>query len=497
MEKDYSMKLIDISLIIFAASYFQVKAYAGVKSSNWASSNDSGSRIIAPFGFKTRQPPSGSSIKLIDVKFGLEAKQVCGYTDWTTAQLHLPKQLLSKQYWKNVGERVVQQAQQAVMDLSGALPSMLACNVSPTFCHVFNQAELMAAFESDLTFDTCQILEGIGDATAPANSQLRRCIQNLTSKGRNPSEAREICINGQNRNGTDPLSKEEKLKNTSELADASDEFDMPKFINSLFPTSVNTRTGTQYLNSGGHLYSRRTRTKEMMISLFPGITVRNSASIVNGGTFQPNVDTEYNKTTSQTKDFLIQSVTEINKWLEKGYTPAESLKKSEYLWSDKSKWQKDQEPSPLHRPTSDGAEPSFIITPNQLLLLVPLVEKASGTSELLDLSSERLASSAAFVKLTDRFSDILTLAIDKCKKDPEIQNSVAQRNCDLIIETAKANLQSLNYKREAEDNAIKAHQLIAQIVSEEQKRKSDKMAMDLGKDLEESPKSAIRIPGKE
>jgi hypothetical protein len=488
------MKLIDFSLIFLLGTIFSDLSYAKTRYRY-----EGGNRIIAPFGFRTRQPPSGSSIRLLDVKIGLQAQQVCGYTDWTTTQLHLPKQLLSKQYWKNVGDRVYRQAQQAVMDLSGALPSMLACNVSPTFCHVFNQSELMAAFETDLTFDTCQMLDGIGNATAPANSQLRRCIQNMTSKGRSPSEAREMCINGQNRNGSEPPSKEDKLNNSSNLADSTDEFNMERFINSLFPTSVNTRNGTYYMNSGGHLYSRKSKTKEFMTTLFPGITVRNSATVINGGTFQPNIDVEYARMTVQTRDFILQSVRELHKWTQQGYSPSDAIKKSEYLWLNKKQWEKDKEPSPLHRPTNDGSEPSFIITPNQLLLLVPLVDgsQPDQESELLDLSADRLSSSATFVKLTDRFSDILTLSLDKCKKDPEVQNSVAQRNCDLIVETAKANLQALSYKREAEESAIRAHQLISQMVAEEQKRRLSTPNQDTGKELEEAPKASIKVPGKD
>lgn len=488
------MRLIDILVFLFLGLAASEDSLAKP-----SSRYEGGNHIVAPFGFRTRQPPTGSSIRLLDVKVGLQAQQVCGYTDWTTTQLHLPKQLLSKQYWKNVGDRVYRQAQQAVMDISGALPSMLACNVSPTFCHVFNQSELMAAFETDLTFDTCQMLDGIGNATAPANSQLRRCIQNMTSKGRSASEAREMCINGQNRNGAEPPSKEDKLNNTSNLADSTAEFDMDKFINSLFPTSVNTRSGTYYMNSGGHLYSRRYKTKELMTTLFPGITVRNSATVVNGGTFQPNIDAEYARMTVQTRDFILQSVRELHKWTRQGYSPDEAIKRSEHLWLNKKQWEKEKAPSPLHRPTNDGSEPSFIITPNQLLLLVPLVDSSTPErpSELLDLSADRLSSSATFVKLTDRFSDILTLSLDKCKKDPGVQNSVAQRNCDLIIETAKANLQALSYKREAEESAIRAHQLIAQIVSEEQKRKMQVSNQDSGKELEESPKASIKVPGKD
>jgi len=203
--------------------------------------------------------------------------------------------------------------------------------------------------------------------------------------------------------------------------------------------------------------------------------------------------------TVQTRDFILESVRELHRWTRQGYSPREAIKRSEHLWLNKKQWEKDKDPSPLHRPTNDGSEPSFIITPDQLLLLVPLVDNSNPNQagELLDLSADRLSSSAAFVKLTDRFSDILTLSLDKCKKDPEVQNSVAQRNCDLIIETAKANLQALSYKREAEESAIRAHQLIAQMVAEEQKRQVGISNQDTGKELEQAPKASIKVPGKD
>jgi len=80
------MKLIDMIFALFLGVILSDIASAKV-----SSRYEGGNRIIAPFGFKTRQPPSGSSIRLLDVKLGLTAQQVCGYTDWTTTQLHLTK----------------------------------------------------------------------------------------------------------------------------------------------------------------------------------------------------------------------------------------------------------------------------------------------------------------------------------------------------------------------------------------------------------------------
>mgnify|MGYP003332480391 FL=1 len=99
--------------------------------------------VIAPFGLSSGQPPRTSTVQIVDAQIGFKAAQVCGYTDWTTAQVHLPMQLLSKKYWEDVGQKLGQKAREVVYQISGALPSMIACNISPQFCSVYNQAEFM------------------------------------------------------------------------------------------------------------------------------------------------------------------------------------------------------------------------------------------------------------------------------------------------------------------------------------------------------------------
>jgi hypothetical protein len=73
--------------VIFAMS---ARAFAG----RFTVQADSQGRVVAPFGFPSSQPPPrGSVINLADHQIGLEAQQVCGYTDWSTIQLRLPKKL--------------------------------------------------------------------------------------------------------------------------------------------------------------------------------------------------------------------------------------------------------------------------------------------------------------------------------------------------------------------------------------------------------------------
>lgn len=55
--------------------------------------------------------------------------------------------------------------------------------------------------------------------------------------------------------------------------------------------------------------------------------------------------------------------------------------------------------------------------------------------------------------MNDHFSDIYTGAIETCIKDPELQNAVAQKNCELSIKKAKSDIEVLRFKRETENNA--------------------------------------------
>lgn len=458
----------------------------------WQSRESYGSTVIAPFGYSTRQPPSSRTVRILDAKVGFKAQQVCGYTDWTTAQIHLPKQLLSKKYWENVGGQVMRQAQEAVMEISGALPSMLACNVSPTFCNVFNQAEMMASFETDLTFNTCKMLDGIGNAAAFPNEQLANCIREQTSSGKNASEAREICITGGKSNST----KEEKLSNSSKGDNSK--FTIDKFLDSLFPSAVSDGNRTYSLTSGPHAFSRRVRTRSIFKELFPGIEIQANATVVNGGTFQLGIDRLKDSDTAKTKDFIFSATRSLYRELSKGYNNSEAIKRVEKLWSDKSIWQTKKEPSPIHRPSFDDSEPGFIVTPNQLLLLTPLIDKENPDSptETMSLALDRLASSASYVRLSDQLSDILRITSQKCNTAPEFQSEIAQKNCRNTINQTRDMFQVLAEKRNAEEYAINNGMIVAKMVQEQILYNSTKVSTPRKDSLEGANSNVISVPGK-
>ena len=159
------------------------------------------------------------------------------------------------------------------MSLSGALPSMLACNVSPTFCHVFNQAELMSAFEGQLTFNTCQMLDGVANVSMTQAESLRNCVSSHMGGERiTASEAREMCLTNPNRAD---LAKSEKISRTSSQGDPDASFSMTNFVKAIFPDAVSQPGGATYsLGSGTYRYARLHQSKMLMTELFPGVEVR-------------------------------------------------------------------------------------------------------------------------------------------------------------------------------------------------------------------------------
>lgn len=419
---------------------------------NWEVRETPTSSTVAPFGFSRRQPPTGSSVKILDFKIGLEAQQVCGYTDWTTAQLHLPKQLLSKEYWKNVSKKLVDSAKRAVLDLSGALPGMLACNLSPSFCHIFSRAEWLSSQELEFTNSTCEMLSAVENADFLQADSLRQCVKGYTSKGYNPSEAREKCLNNAaSSSGT--LSKSQKVSQTAK--NANDGFSMEKFINKIFPTKVSTATGSYSFNSGGRIYSRRHTTRRIMMRLFPGITVSGGQTITTGGTFQGSLDAEFANEEDKTKNAILEILKEMYKWHTKGYPSNQVIEKSKHVWENKAKWKNDKEPNPIYRATNDGTEPTLLVSPEQILMLIPLADQTKPNLVGKDLEQvlDRLTFSTTHIKMNDHFSDIYTGAIETCIKDPELQNAVAQKNCELSIKKAKSDIEVLRFKRETENNA--------------------------------------------
>jgi hypothetical protein len=481
-------------LAIFAVSDL---ANAG----RFGAQSDSQARVVAPFGFPSSQPPaSGFVINLADHQVGLEAQQVCGYTDWSTIQLRLPKKLLSKDYWSNIGSGLQDEATRLAMSLTGALPSMLACNVSPTFCHVFNQAELMSAFEGQLTFNTCQMLDGVANVSMTQAESLRNCVSNQMKSGKNvtASDARERCLTNP---GNADLKKGDKIARTASQGDPGSSFSMTSFVKSIFPDSINQPGGSTYsLGSGAYRYSRLHQSKLLMTELFPGIEVRQQSSVMRGGTFNPTVERTMVNHSQTAKDRIILVLKAMKPLQDQGYTPAQIIERTRSQWEDRASWDQKGEPSPLYRSRSDGGEPSILVTPEQLVMLLSLakpgerdLDKALDTPEMKQVI-DRLSESVSHVQVNDLLAEIYTRTLDSCRRDPIYQGALAQENCKAILERTKSEIEILAYKRDAERQARTVQVEIGAIVRDVQGQRLGSLT-SRGRAPADPPSGPIPLPG--
>ncbi len=428
----------------------------------------SSSYVVAPFGLPTRQPPPlARVIQLPKVEVSISAKQVCGYTDWSTLQINLPKQLLSKKYWEKVSKELESAAKQVVMDLSHALPSMMACNLSPTWCHVMNQAELSAAFEGQLSLETCKIIDGLA-TNAPMRDNLRQCMDSWEKSGLSPSAARERCLtDGKPNAGPNDkkMATDESLKK-GQKENKPETFDLNAFIDSIFPGEVDTGHSKYQFNSGGHLYSRRERSKSLMTELFKGsgIEIKGSMMVRNGGTFQPNIEKSLIEETKAIHIAIIEILNKMKEYHDRGYTGPQVIEKTKDLWSNKKKWEQNKYPSPIYRPTNDGSEPSLLVSPEQIYSLLPLASEGIEKNQTLEQVVDRISQATAYIKKQDELYDIHSGTISQCQH-PDWQGGVAQENCNRLLVSVKASMEALELKMQGEDRVRVVQREIAELVS--------------------------------
>lgn len=410
--------------------------------------------VVRPFGIDSRQPPDPSHVvQLPSATFSISANQVCGYSSWTTLQLDLPKKLLSKQYWSKIHQDLVNKAKKTVLDMSYALPGVLVCNISPTFCHVFNQAEMMASFEGELSLETCKILDGVANQKGLMHESLWQCQQKaLKEGGLTASEARERCLRGNT-----PSDQANNIDRGAQ--DAEPTFSMNKFLDELFPGKI----GQIDYNKNNLVYSRRQRTKSLFKELFPGVEVKGSAVVRNGGTFQPVIENRLAKETRLVRGTVSKILKEMKKHHVKGFNGKDVIARSKHIWSNKEKWKQNQRPSAIYRSPYDGSEPTFLIRPEQIYGLLPLAEGDIDQNQSLGQAIDRMSQGVAFLKLQDHLFDIQTRAAEECYSEKN-QGAVAQTNCEQILRRTKMSMEFLEHKMIAEERVIKIQREIDQMV---------------------------------
>lgn len=452
-----------------------------------------GQTLVRPFGYIAPRPPTGANvIDLSDIKIQFNARQVCGYTDWSTAVIGFPKQILSGKYWKSIGDQIAKQAVNSVLAISGALPSMLACSASPNFCAVLNRAEALAQANLKFTFDSCQMLEGLSDTTKSHFGPLAGCVQKHVNDGINQSQALDLCSVG----NRDPESVSSKQKIHEAQKNVPDPYKSEKLTERL----CRERQSARY-RSSSHAYTISEYSCNWVKSFFPGITVEAGAKFRHGGTFSNSpAEENYDDTLKKSSIFLVKALDTMHA-LRYGKAPYSSqgprprhlvighsdVKKlfgqrsdgkienvcypedGERCTSDISKL------PPVYKFSAGKSIPALIISPALLYELVDVIHKDSSPSEeykketsRIALSLEPLSQAIAYTTTQDIIKDSIVRLRRTCA-DPDFQSQPAQEDCKSRIENLSQEKENLKSRNETDKENLLAQ---AQFYGEVEKLKS-------------------------
>lgn len=454
---------VSVTYLVSASASYQI---------NPVTKSDGNNTIFYPFGMSSLQPPDPTNVVTIQAGIGVTAKQVCGYTDWSSAALVLPTQLLSSDYWKNVSKQLQNQAVQLAINLSGALPGMLACNVSPTFCHVLNVAQEMAQQEFQFTFNTCKMLDGVADSL-PKNSALASCIQNTLSDPRSgitdPGRAREHCIVSDG--GNDDYNS--KIANVSSKSGGNlYGFDSSKILKAACPevytSSISSGLSPNY-RSRTHSYSQINETCAFAKELFPGFDVSATGRISLEGTFQATVSSMVEKNQKQLSDDIMVVVRGMYSSYRKGKTPNQVVSDVSDNWSKSTMVSKKRAPLYL-RNSSDGSDPQFLIPPQQMYQLTQLIDptlraKSPSPIDIVEANYnsstspfkqalDRIVGTSSYISVLDSMNDLRSRVLDACASSSDLQVEAAQENCRMMQSKLQSQMQYLQTRIEAEQSVI-------------------------------------------
>lgn len=403
--------------------------------------------LFYPFGIRNpRPPPIDSSIKIIDAQIGITASQVCGYTDWTTSQIKFPKEILSKMYWEKIANKIIQQAKQAVLSFAGALPSMLACNISPTFCHIMNHAELLANFELDFTMNSCEMMEGVGNLFA--SSHLSSCVKKkVASEGMAAGKAREACII--NDLPTESLQK----KNTSVVSQS----DLRNTYNSFMDILFNESDKASY---------RITEIESFSREVLPGFSLSGALVTKRSGTFGKHLSIKADEITKKGSDLLVKIVKEMASKYYQGFSPKKIIESVEGHFVSRN----EKENSPILRKRDDGKSLPTI-TPKHLFALVPFVDESGNMDdEALDII-DHYAKNGAYAKISDDLLATNSILTEKCQSDARLRDKVYAEHCQTSSESIKQKIEELNEKRKNDEYLFKAQKEAFEYIKMAKKQK--------------------------
>lgn len=440
-----------------------------------------GTTLIRPLGYMHhKRPPIGArSVTILDHSIEFSAQQICGYTDWTTAVIKLPKELLSIKYWEKIGQNLVKQATDSVLAVTGALPAMLACNVSPTFCALMNRAEALAQANLRFNFDSCQMLEGLDDVYKSNFTALGRCVKQQTDNGMASNKAQDFCKLKDQEAG---LSKKDMADNVSSQSSWSyDQSD-------LFKKACKEQEYEKY-SSSTHAYSVTEMSCKWLKDFFPGVSLTASGKLRHGGTFSNSAaEKNYEDNIHYSTIFIIALIEKMHairyglgRYASKGPLPRHLVIEHRDIWEDlgvqangKLKgvcYPEDGDRCvsditrlpPVYRFSLVGGLPSLLIHPSTLYEVIDVFPKNTSLSaefekkdSQISLILGHLIQATAYARTQDLVRDGHQRVLDACRKEPSLQNVGAQADCDAKIAKLTAEKESLRVRSETDQNHLQA-----------------------------------------
>lgn len=454
-------------------------AFSGTSLAAVISTND-GNTLIRPFGYIAPRPPA--TARTVDIDFDIfdfSAQQVCGYTDWSSAVVKLPKQILSADYWKRIGKNLGQQAVNSVLAISGALPSMLACNASPTFCSILNQAEALAQANLKFTFDSCQMLEELNDATKSQFQSFRGCVKKQVGDGDDSSIALEKCTIGDD----EPKSKD-KINNST------------KVVEDNYKSETLNKKICQDVRHHGYSSSNKVYTVSETVCNWSesigGISFSASAKFRQGGTFAESpgeklYETRLKTTTTFTIE-LLDLMHDIRfgkgSYSNEGPMPRHKvvnhpdvLKKINmhpngkiigvcYDDDDKNCKPKVSDLPPIYRLSTTGSPPALMITPASLYELVDIIPartspgmeyKSSAISQMA-FAIEPLIQSTSYSHAQEVNQEAISRHVEACG-EADMKSVSAQEDCSFRISKLKQSMENLEKRYDSDRKHMAAQSL--------------------------------------
>ena len=416
------------------------------------------------FGIENQPPPS-NSVTTLNFNFGIEAKQVCGYTDWSSTMATLPTKLLSGKYWEKVSEDIKKDVADAAMAVTGALPSMLACNVSPTFCSVMNNAKLLAQFEFGFAIKACDVLEGLGDKLV-FDEKLKDCMgYNDSTSDQKPGQRREKCI--KEIAGNPDVSNSIKFKYKED------------FLESLCPGELTSKKSV-FEHANSKTYSRKETTCKFLEEIFPGVEISGSSRIIRAGTFQGSIEKRIKTEINDTITDILAAVGDVR--VERLNSPGKRPDQITEILRTKWKNKKTQaNPKISYINDNENGDGDFLIPPEQIFQFSLLLKDGVTAQEAYKKHGssfrvvvDRASRSAANIKMLDRLSETLNTVQMGCVGNSKLQNPMAKENCQYLISHFQSEIALLNTKIQTERELIRSQEEITKLVNQELSNNSEK-----------------------